>query len=987
MNEETVVTDQAAPLNGKSRVSDACQGLLTRLQKELEAEEDEDYWKVKFGLSSSAKPFPPETIVEVDNENRESREENVQGRSTVLDEPTEDRTETAIERSDVMDANAPEPPVERPEQQTPLSSYFPEQSKKNLASEAEQCEDASVASSKRSTGSIHSVVSRALSVTSKQSIANSRSYEPASEIEPPQRSTHQEEAETLTYNAPIALDEETVDTTKLKQKQKRKSLMKSILKTLKTIKKEKKEKKKANALSLAEDIPVGEIVVESRDVDPIVPVTTETLTTKPDSLPMVNDATETLEEKSVMEGEQREEEKNLSLSEALPEEEHSVLQPIESPHTSVHTDLDGPASCAKVEGTLDASRSTESVVQDSPVDLKALFQDASMASAESSEAPPTKAEERDQALTTASSHDSIERHRQKLLSKLSTMENILQMSRSRSEDSSIVSSKDIPENSPRNPSKDAPTKGFQLPWFSLGASARNLLAAETLDKDDAHEARVLPGQDDTQEPTARMHITDTDNEATETLDGNTPSESISTKRLEATEGCIEPTILNKHVVAVMEGTDCTLTKAPQEKTETSAETHMAVDSAVAEAVAGKEEETPAEKVASVGKRVEVEPLAVEPQEISKESIITEVEESNGPVEAADAQPMPAESEIGTKVEKKKIKVKKIKTKKIKKTKKTKKKGKALKNETEEGSKNETKEETRKEKLEKLKFKLVEKKRIIKAMSKMKASATDPVIVSKIEPADAQADAENTYLDAISEVVASTNHPVESLETEGGFADKKNKAEEETNLSQQAEYLPELEDNSACSPPVEPVLTSIVKSRSNPRKAPKKMLSWSEDVRDNYESPDEFEIVDKLEDSAPSKPGDSDEVEAVIWWSASKEAVEVMCELEDEEEKSVQSAQSSHGDSTYNTLETDPTFALEPDFSYSNFRTVTGEIFEEAFLIGEELTAVGQRLLPTPEIPEIPGIGSFTSWFSAGTGKDADDTEGSKKKKKKKKKSL
>ena len=139
---------------------------------------------------------------------------------------------------------------------------------------------------------------------------------------------------------------------------------------------------------------------------------------------------------------------------------------------------------------------------------------------------------------------------------------------------------------------------------------------------------------------------------------------------------------------------------------------------------------------------------------------------------------------------------------------------------------------------------------------------------------------------------------------------------------------------------------------------------------------------ELPEESVTKPETSEDIEAVIWWSASKEAVEVMCEIEEDDERSAQSAQSSHGDSTYNTLGSEPSFALEPDFSYSNFKTVTGEILEEAVMIGEEITAAGQRMLPTSaDFAEIPGISSFKSWFSAG--KD-NDTKKSKKKKKSKK---
>ena len=1003
MNEETVATDQAALLDGKSRVSDACQGLLARMQKEIEAEADEDYWKAKFGLFSSEKPKPAESIVEVDNENRESREETVQERSTFLNEPTEDRKDQG-------------------DQETPLSSYSPGQSEKNLVGSAGKCEDASVASSKRSTGSIHSIVSKALSVTSKRSTASNKSCKPVPEIQLPPSIIHQqEEAETLTYNAPIAMNEETVDTTKLKQKQKRKSLMKSILKTLKNKKKDKNNKEnKEKGLRMTEVAPVGEIVVVSPDLDPVVPAINETVLEKSDVLSMVQHALEISDEKPVVSGVQREEVKEVSLIEVVSEDECPVLRPEESTPTPVDAEVNGPASCEMVEGILDVSQATESVSLDSPVDAKVLFQDASTASAESSEAHPAEPEEPGQVLTTSQSHDSIERHRQKLITKLSTMEKIWQMTRSRSDDSSKASSSDTPKDIPRDPSKDNPIKGVKLPWFSLGASARNLLATETFDKDDTHKSHILPDKNEAQEPTATKSSTESNepnNEATETLDDDTPSETLLPKRPETTEGCIEPMTSNEKAVAVMEGTNGTLTEVLQEKVEPPAETRLVADSKEAEAVVEKEEEVLAEKIASVGKSVETEinrdnqdsalkgkkenicelpteaqsnnvgTLVVESKEISKDTMNTEIVDANAPVEASEAQPVLAENKEGPSVEKEKPKVKKTKTKKVKKTKKIKKKGKEMKNETKEDStkdpKTDVKKETRKEKLEKLKFKLVENKKIMKAMAKMKASATTPVIRSKTEPSDARDDTKSTYLEAISEAVVSTNNPVENLNTEedaGAVADQHNETEKETNLVQQAEHVPDRETESP--PPAEPAPSGIVKSKGNPKKAPKKILSWSEDVRDNRESFDEFEIVDTFKDRAPSKPGDSEEVEAVIWWSASKEAVEVMCEIEDEEEKSVQSGQSSHGDSTYNTLGSDPTFVSEPDFSYSNFKIVTGEIFEEAVMIGEELTAAGQRMLPTSEIPGIPGISSFTSWFSVGTGKGADDTKDSKKKKKK-----
>ena len=298
MTNETVATDRAKLLSGKSRVTqhlDVAKGFLERLQKEIEREEDDDYWKSKFGLFSSSANEPLAEETEVVKEDPESRQEYVSERSDVLEEPTE--TEGRIEATESSNrSEAVEPAGQQPD----LLSSFMAQYDIDPLGDDEQREDGSVAS-KRSTGSFRSLVSKALSVASKKSTSSRKSQKAFTKIELPEsshdetaatltddapiatkielpesshdetaatltddapiateidlpESSHDEAAATLTDNAPTAMDVETINISE--QKLKKKNVMKSILKSLKKMGKEKKEKK----LPLVEVIPRDEQV-------------------------------------------------------------------------------------------------------------------------------------------------------------------------------------------------------------------------------------------------------------------------------------------------------------------------------------------------------------------------------------------------------------------------------------------------------------------------------------------------------------------------------------------------------------------------------------------------------------------------------------------------------------------------------------------------------------------------------------------------------
>ena len=119
-----------------------------------------------------------------------------------------------------------------PEQQTTLDSFFVAASEKSLSGNEEQREDASVASSKRSTGSKLSIVSKALSVTSRKSTTSIILCKPDPEVQHREDNTREQATAALTSKSPLVAhnetvdttkhDEETVDTPKHKQKEKRK---------------------------------------------------------------------------------------------------------------------------------------------------------------------------------------------------------------------------------------------------------------------------------------------------------------------------------------------------------------------------------------------------------------------------------------------------------------------------------------------------------------------------------------------------------------------------------------------------------------------------------------------------------------------------------------------------------------------------------------------------------------------------------------------
>jgi len=149
--------------------------------------------------------------------------------------------------------------------------------------------------------------------------------------------------------------------------------------------------------------------------------------------------------------------------------------------------------------------------------------------------------------------------------------------------------------------------------------------------------------------------------------------------------------------------------------------------------------------------------------------------------------------------------------------------------------------------------------------------------------------------------------------------------------------------------------------TNPRKPPKKTISWSASAMH----------------TSPSPEPEPRNVQSVIWWSTNKDAVEVLHDFEgkrDDEQSADSNDESSFGNST--NLSESAMSELEPTFSFSNFKTFTGEMLEEAVLIGEEMGAVGKKILIPPS---VPGLWSFTSWFS----NDSESPEGmlvSKKKK-------
>jgi hypothetical protein len=133
-----------------------------------------------------------------------------------------------------------------------------------------------------------------------------------------------------------------------------------------------------------------------------------------------------------------------------------------------------------------------------------------------------------------------------------------------------------------------------------------------------------------------------------------------------------------------------------------------------------------------------------------------------------------------------------------------------------------------------------------------------------------------------------------------------------------------------------------------RRAPKKMLSWREDVEEK--------------ERAKEEAAASDDVQAVIWWSASKDAVEVL--YEDGDEKSTESDGFSAGSLSYGSLPTalsdDHTFDSVPhiDFSFSTLKEVTSVLVEEASIIGREMTDAGKDML-------AEGPGMLRKWLLGG----------------------
>ncbi|CAB9510536.1 expressed unknown protein [Seminavis robusta] len=170
-----------------------------------------------------------------------------------------------------------------------------------------------------------------------------------------------------------------------------------------------------------------------------------------------------------------------------------------------------------------------------------------------------------------------------------------------------------------------------------------------------------------------------------------------------------------------------------------------------------------------------------------------------------------------------------------------------------------------------------------------------------------------------------------------------------------------------------------KAGTVPDQMPEKALPWSGSLQDKPPAP---------------KP---DDVQAVIWWSTSKDAVEVL--IEDEEEDKSRASDNSDGSTqvSYVTSGTDDqTFAseLQIDFSFSTLGEVAEVLVEEATIMKEEIS---RDILKTPkqffataakEVSEamVEGNGAFRNWLSLGSSPSPTESKKKKKSKAKGKKS-
>lgn len=161
-------------------------------------------------------------------------------------------------------------------------------------------------------------------------------------------------------------------------------------------------------------------------------------------------------------------------------------------------------------------------------------------------------------------------------------------------------------------------------------------------------------------------------------------------------------------------------------------------------------------------------------------------------------------------------------------------------------------------------------------------------------------------------------------------------------------------------------------RKSQKKSISKRLSWSEDVRDK-------------------------KTESVIWWSASKDAVEVLYEEDDKstESEGNSSAESSTFSSYPTACSDDQTlsFDAEPqiDFSFSTLKEVTESLVEEAALIRQEIKEAGTDVFREAAIEikatasnlaaDTPGV--LRSWFKGGAEKKQGGSKRHQKKKKRK----